>query len=220
MSITKQENELFRKWALSRQGFVADGLAGETAYLASDPKVVFVMKEVNDPGGGGWDQREFMRKGGRPQTWNNITRWVIGIRELEKDVAWKDVEEITEQQRIEALKSICAMNLKKSPGGSPTDNASLATIANEDKEYLNQQFSLYNADLVICCGAATSEIFHSVMELDSRPDWRTTQRGVWFHEYKPKKYIVEYSHPQARVQGYLLYYGLVDAVREIFAVSS
>jgi len=25
MSITKQENELFRKWALIRPGFVADG---------------------------------------------------------------------------------------------------------------------------------------------------------------------------------------------------
>jgi uracil-DNA glycosylase len=108
------------------------------------------------------------------------------------------------------------MNLKKSPGGSAADNATLASIAKEDREYLNQQFSLYNPDLVVCCGSVTSEVFHSVMELDSPPDWKTTTRGVWFHEYEPKKYIVEYSHPQARVQGYLLYYGLVDAVREIF----
>lgn len=218
MSITDKENELFEKWALSRPGFVGDGVADETAYLASDAKVVFVMKEVNDPGGGNWNQREFMRKGGRPQTWNNITRWVIGIRNLEEDIAWKNLGEITEQQRIDSLKSICAMNLKKSPGGSAADNETLATIAYEDKEYLKRQFSFYNADLVVCCGSATSEIFHSVIELDSRPNWKTTTRGVWFHEYPAKKYIVEYFHPQARIQGYLLYYGLIDAVREIFAL--
>jgi hypothetical protein len=217
MRIKREENELFRKWALGHSGFVADGVADGGAYLASDPKVVFVMKEVNDPGGGDWDQREFVRKGGRPQTWNNITRWAIGIRELDKDIAWKDLEEITEQQRIDALKSICAMNLKKSPGGSAADNVKVSRIAEEDRGYLREQFSLYNAHLVICCGSATSEIFHSVLELDSRPDWKTTTRGVWFHEYLPKKYIKEYSHPQARVQSYLLYYGLVDAVREIFA---
>ena len=67
MNITKLENELFRKWALSRKGFVADGVADETAYLASEPKVVFVMKEVNDPRGGNWDQRKFMREGARAQ---------------------------------------------------------------------------------------------------------------------------------------------------------
>ena len=215
MSITDKENELFQKWAGNRKGFVADGVADETAYLASVPKLMFVMKEVNDPGGGNWDQREFMRKGGRLQTWKNITRWVIGIRRLEQDIAWKDLEEISDQQRIEALRSICAMNLKKSPGGHTTDNDALAAIAEEDVEYINHQFSLYDADLVICCGSVTNDVFHSLIKLEAPPEWKITKRGIWFHEYRQRRYIISYSHPEARVQDCLLYYGLVDALREI-----
>ena len=49
--------------------------------MASSPSIVFILKEVNDPDGGGWDLRQFLRNNGdRPQTWNNVARWVHGIR--------------------------------------------------------------------------------------------------------------------------------------------
>ncbi|WP_305417770.1 hypothetical protein [Photobacterium leiognathi] len=54
MSITDKENNLFIEWKENRKGFVSDGLVSEQDYLNSDIKICIVLKEVNDPDGGGW----------------------------------------------------------------------------------------------------------------------------------------------------------------------
>jgi hypothetical protein len=215
MGITEKENELFIRWSANRPGFVMDGLPDERAFDASQPKIMFVMKEVEEPGGETGDYREFLRRGASPQPWNNIIRWVIGLRQLDEDISWNLFEQVSAQQRTGTLRSICVMHLKKTPDGHSTHNPALAITLQEDKEHLNEQFRLYEADLVICCGAATSDIFHSLITFDPPPVWKTTTRGIWYHEYGPQKYVIAYSHPGARVQDCLLCYGLIDAVREI-----
>jgi hypothetical protein len=192
-----------------------DGVPDETAFNASEPKIMFVMKEVEDLGEGTGDLREFLRRGASPQPWNHITRWVIGLRQLDEDIAWNLFEEVSVQHRSGTLGSICLMHLKKTPAGDSSHGPALTTTVQEDKKYLNEQFRLYDADLVICCGAATSDIFHSVITFDPPPVWQTTRRGIGFHEYGPQKYFVSYSYPEPRVQDCLLYYGLIDAAREI-----
>jgi hypothetical protein len=215
MSITEKENELFIRWSANRPGFIMDGVPDERAYQASEPKIVFVMKEVEDPGEGSGDHREFLRRGASPQPWNHITRWVIGLRQLDEDIAWNLFEDVSVQHRSGTLRSICVMHLIKTPAGHAAQNPGLESTEQEDKKNLNAQFRLYDADLVICCGAATSDIFHSLITFEPSPVWQTTKRGIRFHEYGPQKYVVSYSYPEARVQDCLLYYGLVDAVREM-----
>ncbi len=215
MSITEKENELFIRWSANRPGFIMDGVPDERAYQASEPKIMFVMKEVEDPGEGSGDHREFLRRGASPQPWNHITRWVIGLRQLDEDIAWNLFEDVSVQHRSGTLRSICVMHLIKTPAGHAAQNPGLESTEQEDKKNLNAQFRLYDADLVICCGAATSDIFHSLITFEPPPVWQTTKRGIRFHEYGPQKYVVSYSYPEARVQDCLLYYGLVDAVREM-----
>jgi len=215
MSIQQEEESLFAEWREKRPGFVADGVVDENAYLASSPKLLFILKEVNAPGGGDWDLRSFLRDGGRAQTWNNITRWVEGIRNIPSDFPWSNMETINETSRRLALQSIAAINLKKSPGGHTTDRATLAATAAEDRAFLNRQFGLYEPDIVLCCGSDTSDTFHRLVTLDHKPEWKSTRRGVWFHEFKPKRFIVQFAHPEARVADTLLFYGLIDAIREI-----
>ena len=115
MSISEQENTLFKEWSNKRDHFVTDGVVSEEDYKTSQIKLCFVLKEVNDPGpdGGGWDLREFIRDGARPQTWDNLTRWIIGIRGIDSDIKWSELENIEESDRKQTLLSICAMNLKK-----------------------------------------------------------------------------------------------------------
>lgn len=216
MGITEKENELFEEWAKDRKDLVKDGVMDEKSYEDTDIKILFVMKEVNDPGGGKWDLKKFIRDGALRQTWDNITRWVKGIRNLDKNLNWeKELATITPEQRKEILKSICVMNLKKSPGGYITDNDLLAKIATEDKEYLKKQFSLYNPDIIICCGSSTNYIFNSLIDFAKKLDWKMTSRGILFHEFSPDKYLISFAHPEARIQDCLLYYGLIDAVKEI-----
>ena len=214
MSIYQAEEQLFVQWQGSREGFVRDGVVSETDYLSSRPKIAFILKEVNDPDGGGWDLREFISEGGRPQTWDNITRWVYGIRNLNSIPDWDFYSEIKNDFRIETLKSICALNLKKSPGTHTTDHASLNAVANEDKDYINNQYSIYDPDLTICGG--TGDLFKWVAGHESK-EWRTTKRGIWWYERDNHKYVVAFAHPEARVQSPLLVYGLLDAIHEIYA---
>lgn len=215
MKLSEREDALFDRWRPLRPQFVADGAADEDAYFLSSRRLLFVLKEVNDPNGGNWDLRQFMREGGRPQTWDNITRWVEGIRMLPSDLPWSKVETIDHARRLRILRSIAAVNLKKSPGFHTADPRQLAIAASEDKFFLNEQVALYEPDLIICCGVG--KVFHWPVDLGVVPAWKRTSRGVEFHEYRPGRFVISYVHPQARVANNLLYYGLVDAVREIAA---
>lgn len=100
MSIYEAEEQLFQEWQENREGFVRDGVVSEEDYMASTPKIAFILKEVNDPGGGGWDLRKFVSEGGRPQTWNNIARWVYGIRNITSIPEWNLFENISKEFRI------------------------------------------------------------------------------------------------------------------------
>ncbi|MBF4296535.1 hypothetical protein EAY24_25145, partial [Vibrio anguillarum] len=105
-------------------------------------KICIVLKEVNDPDGGGWDLRKFLADGARAQTWNNVVRWVTGIRSPEREIPWKEFDVLSQEDRKSTLKSICAMNLKKSPGTHTADYASLNKVANEDRSFIKKQYAL------------------------------------------------------------------------------
>ena len=214
MNIYRTEEQLFTDWQRNRKRFVRDGVVSETDYTKSIPKIAIILKEVNDPGGGGWDLREFLSEGGRSQTWNNVARWVHGIRNIASLPNWDFYAEITNEFRIETLKSICAINLKKSPGTHTTDHASLNVCANEDKEFIRRQYSFYDPDITICGG--TGDLFKSVVGHNLH-EWHTTKRGIWWYKRDENKYVVHFSHPEARVHNPLLVYGLLDAIKEIFA---
>ena len=212
MSIYEDETNLFKSWIGKREGFVVDGVVSEEHYINSSLKRCFVPKEVNDDGGGGWDLRQFIRDGARWQTWDNISRWVKCISKLGKDVSWSELANITADDRKDMLKSICAMNPKKSPGGHTTIKASFNKVVAEDKEYIQKQYSIYNPDITVCCG--TGWDFRWALDLDNTEVYKTSRGISWFLNTQGKS-VVMFAHPSARVQDSLLIYGLVDAVREI-----
>nr|WP_086939388.1 hypothetical protein [Thaumasiovibrio occultus] len=212
MSIYDEENNLFSCWRGQREGFVADGIVSEEHYINSPLKLCFVLKEVNDKAGGGWDLRQFIRNGARWQTWDNISRWVKCVSKFDKDVSWSELANISEDDRKDTLRSICAMNLKKSPGGHTTIKASFNKVVDEDKEYIQKQYSLYNPDITVCCG--TGWDFRRASGLDKAEVYETSRGISWFLNSKGKA-VVMFAHPSARVQDSLLVYGLADAVREI-----
>lgn len=215
MSIRDEEKQLFNEWEKNRKGFVRDGVVSEHDYQTSSLKIVFILKEVNDPDGGGGDLRKFLSEGARPeprdQTWDNVTRWVRGIQNLPSIREWSFYEEITRDCRKETLKSIVAMNLKKSPGGHTTAPKTLAAAARANKDYIRRQYSLYDPDITICGGVG--ELFRKAV--GHRMKWQETTRGVRWYERNARKYVVSFSHPAARVTDSLLLYGLLDAVREM-----
>lgn len=223
--ILDKELELFEEWSKVRKGFSPDGVANEEEYLKSNIKLLFILKEVNDKKREGVDMKDFLYHGayGRPQTWENITRWIFGIKNIERHINWKEIEhrKFFNENRNHLLPTISAINLKKSPGGHTTNPIELIQIANEDKVFLNSQFKLYfdNSkvcpDIIIACGV--SDIFHGFVKMDIG-QWKITSRGVYYYEFKKGRYFIKYSHPEARVADNILYYPLVDSIREILNI--
>ncbi|MBV8801208.1 MAG: hypothetical protein JO208_15555 [Alphaproteobacteria bacterium] len=216
--LRQREEELFAEWRTSwpeheQSAFVTDGAVCPDEYENCSLKILLLLKEVNDPNGGGWCLREFLSEGGRSQTWNVVTRWLRSIRNPEATKQWKDIRVVTKGQRVRELQSVAAMNLKKYPGGHTSVGRTWREMVIRDREYVRRQFELYDADLVICCGSdVAGALKHTALPQD---DWAPTTRGVDYLEYKPGKFVIGYSHPEARVAENLLHYGLVDAVHEI-----
>ena len=211
MSIKQKETLLFEKWKQKRPKLVSDGLVDETSYLKSNLKIVLLLKEVNSADSD-WDLCDFIRKKAKDKyTWGKVSRWIYGIRNIEKDFGWKELQDISESYRQEMLNSIGVVNVKKEPGGHTSIKKTVAQYYKEDKDLILEQLSLYDADIIICCG-------ESVGCPIKITDWEVTSRGVSYGR-KGKQIVISYSHPVARCADYLLYYGLIDAVREILAIT-
>ena len=213
MSLRHREDALFADWLRVRDDFVPDGVIDEVEYLQSRVRVLMVLKENNGFYGG--DIRSLLRDGERTPTWLNVTRWLKGIGALPAEVPWTELESIdlTERQRL--LRSISVMNLKKSPGGHTAESRNVWRVAREDRMFLKRQFDLYDPHLIICCGSTTSACFHEVVLDGVAFDFCRTRRGVPYYARSTGRFVVEYPHPEARVQDNLLCYGLIDAVREV-----
>jgi hypothetical protein len=207
------EDRLFAEWKARREGVVRDGAVDPGRYVQSDPRVLLVLKEVNDNDGGGWDLRHFLQRGGRGQTWNTVARWMKGMAALDQDLPWDEVSEVDAGTRRRQLRRLCVMNLKKTPGGASSDANEIRRAAEMNSDLLNRQFRLYDPDIVICGG--TNEIFSDVIDAIDRDKQAQTRRSIWYNEFAPGKHLIAFYHPQARIRASFLYYGLIDAAREL-----
>jgi hypothetical protein len=207
------ETALFEEWRSVSPNMVTDGVVNPTSYCKQPNRVLLILKEVNSPGAGGWDLREYLRTGGREHTWNNVTRWLAAINNLPGATDWNEIIKITEEDRRAALSGLAAMNLKKVPGGHTAVPEQVANAAKDNTERLRRQFDLYQPHLTICCGVG--DLAYGVLFGSSGPGWQQTTRGIRYCEVEPNRFMIAYSHPEARVHAPLLIYGLVDAVKEI-----
>jgi len=156
--------------------------------------------------------RDYVRGGGRNQTWNNIARWTEGIYRLNEDIAWKELSADNEMRRKRYLPSICAVNLKKTSGGDTSIPDEIYKATEINMAMLREQLSFYNPDIMICCG--TSGPYSKYIEHFDDNDWKMTRHGVWYVR-KEKNIFVSFSHPEARTRDSFLYYSLIAAIREI-----
>ena len=203
------ENNFLDNWAASVPGFIRDGVANHEKYCSAPVKLVFVLKEVN--GGESWDLRDLLNKAERKETWNVVARWAKGIFNIEKDFTWNELSENNDEQRKEILPCICAVNLKKTSGKDVADNSVIRKTAIKNSVMLKEQISLYNPDIIVCCG--TDSAFTKAIGV--KPEWKMTTHGIWYYIEPTGTIVIAFSHPEARTKECILHYALIDAVRDI-----
>ena len=216
-TITEQQDQLFQELRQLDPSVIDDGIVDEAEYTAAPCRLMFVLKEVN--GGSGWSLRSHLKNGGRQQThdatWDNIARWAEGIFMLPRELAWAELEKGCKERRKAVLKKICAVNIKKTAGSYESHQKDIRLAAQEGAALLQKQLALYLPDLIICCG--TADEFTAACFPNEKPDWQMTTRGVWYYQHDGRT-VISFSHPAARVKDCYLYYALLDAVKEIFAL--
>ena len=203
------EKKLFEEWAEKRPGLVTDGVIDEEGYLNSEVKVLYILKEVH--GGKNWDLRSFVRKAEKGKTWNNVARWQYGIEHLNKDISWSSMPSINQVFRQKYLKNIAALNLKKASGGSRTASKELSLYSWSDRELLKRQISIYNSDIVVCCG--TGELVRDIGLFGSFYSWKTSSEGIRY-AIIDDKVIVSFTHPQASISAQSRFFDLRKTLRE------
>lgn len=217
MSIKERQDELFERWSAERPGFCRDGVVCEEFYKDANSKILVVLKEANG-NNETVDIVSWLRRfdgPGQDRVWDNVARWVYGIGRFveSKEIPdWHEIPAVDPEFKREQIKSICAMNLKKVPGGGTTEWKELDAAADNNKEFIKQQFEIYDPNLTIC--ANVGDLFMNAM--DYGEFCRTTRRGVRWHERENGKYVIDYWHPSNRGPNELLFYGLMDAVAEIY----
>jgi hypothetical protein len=219
-NIALKEKELFDEWRIKTSNLSEDGLIDYTSYINSKLKILYLLKEVNSEEG--FNLKDFVKQGGRTQTWDNIARWTYGILNHDKNFEWDEIEKIKNKDlRREWLKFIGVMNIKKTPGGHTANSKALWKGSSQGKDFLQRQFDLYyenketRPDIIIACGTETSNFFHEIVPFATDKYWLHTKRGVPYYEFETDNYFVKYAHPEARVSDNLLFYGLIDAIREL-----
>lgn len=216
MSIKSREKKIFEEYKKIFPNIISDGVVDENLFLNARYKIVYILKEVNSEGDP-WDLCKFLYdEGGRYQTWDNIARWTKGILNWETELNWSTLNDYNKdhnkERRLKYLKKIAAINLKKTQGGHTSSNKEIRKESPKYKDIIKQQIALYKPDFIICCG--TYNTFVDIYYEDVAIEPKETKRGVEYF-YDQDCIIINFSHPEARVNDAYLYYALIDAVREI-----
>lgn len=211
-------------------------------------KILFLLKEANDEKTNNqtdkdflknsWDLRSFIFTGAirdennerkNKLTIGNISRWTYGIKELAKtgDIPdWKNANQRGNKVgRLTHLKSICAVNLNKQPGGASSKEKKIKEYFEKyNKPFLSSQLALYaNSDIIICCGDIVKRLFVTLFKEIYGEEFKQQHvkmvDGVWTYQISNGPFIIGYYHPQQRsknITNEVLYTRLTNTVKEIY----
>ena len=197
--------ELFLRWKqeYNFSAFIKDGIVDENCYAS--PHVLFVLRDMNckternlcedlSGDGSGW------------KTWNNIGRWTKALL----DGSTEYPSDMSKEKRIEQLKRIAVLNLKKEGGDSRAVWNDLLDSVVKQRSFIYDEICLCDPDIIICCGLPSPEIKAGnatlLMEnvLYNHTEWekfssRKLDRVWWYYcsEINGKKVpVISFCHPQ------------------------
>ena len=146
---TKRLNELFAEWKQQRpeeaDRMCLDGIVCEKNYERTKPKLLFITKEPNNPEGPGFDFREWWSQEVKYAFTNRLCEWAYGI--------WNGFPPLSEFEakadKLEVIRSISFMNLKKVGGAGAVDRERIRSVTDRDKDLLRRQVKLIDPDVII-----------------------------------------------------------------------
>ena len=187
---------------------IADGIYDISEYLASNPKIMWILKEPYDdfdedgnPIGGGWFLNDAFdnENAWKNKTWQPIIYIVHGIKNR---CRWQDMDWIRDDiSMVDRLKEIAYINVSKMPNRTGSDdNYVHDEFIKYWKDIVNKQIILYKPDVIIC--GNTYWMIHDKLESEILSSESVVIDGVNIaNVHTTKDYsIIDTYHPNQKVK--------------------
>jgi len=152
----------YRKRGIEPSRMCRDGVLAPEEYTSAHPRLLFVMKEVNDLEGG--SLQKLLRDGPVHQMWHAVSRWAAGL--LNGFPPFEDIDTYAVIKR--SLKKVASINLKKTSGKARSNMSVVGAYSFIDRHLLRRQIQEIGPQLVIACG--TWDVLVWLLELEVDPD--------------------------------------------------
>jgi len=204
------ESRLFKEWlatgTVNKEKFTDDGIVSAEHFGFWNPRIVFVLKEVNTDHCNGFSLRSFLAAGAKNEggykdgsrTWAPIQRW---LAKYGREIDCSGKIQVGQNNRKTVLRTIAAINLNKLPGGSTTDNAQLAVDAKSQGDLIRKQVETYYGKPTVfaCCGTPVFGLFAELMGIPKDSTVRID--GIDFRNIAENVYAFNVGHhPNRSVQ--------------------
>lgn len=182
---------------------IPDGIVNLDNYLASDIKIMWILKEANDihEDGviyGGYDMRASLNEktisteGKWRSTFNPIIYASYGIQNNFQQ--WDDMgNTYLNQEVLNAIKKIAFINLKKMPGNAVSDMAEIKDSYEKQKNIVLKQIEVYKPDVII--GGNTLQIIAKDLDIELKIKYPIDIA------IKGEQLFINAYHPNNRVKG-------------------
>lgn len=226
-SLKDRENSLFDEWKkklVMDKPFVRDGLMDEDKYLASQKRVVFILKEAW--GGNEFDLREgalkysFSGWGRSRQTWRTVIAWAYGLLRFDEISSDEIKEYLTDKDRWnKTLRTIGVINFNKTPSATGVSSDKklweVALRGEENAKFLKRQWDIYNADIAVCGSDISFCAMQQALGVPEEEIRSTRRRGTRYWRQPSGQVFIEACHPATRCPEELKWFMVFDAMQDI-----
>lgn len=193
--------------------FISDGAVNADAYQKSNPKIVFFLKEAysknNDEN---WSLTDWLNGGAMTKMWSTVSEWTYGIRNTTSSTI-PQKPRLTRGEKIDLLKTIAIVNVKKSNGKSTSTYADLLNFVKSDLLYLKKELEILSPDIIVC--GNNSSLLRAIYGANIQKD-KVDSTGLIDADFMRQNgyalidnhIIVDFYHPANQYPSILNYYSI------------
>jgi hypothetical protein len=150
MTKNQQLDKLFEEWRSYfreyKDCFISDGIVDDNLFEEQKNKLLFIGKEANDPRNQSWDYRALIKQNLKYKYNLRIAEWSYGIL---NDFPNFDSIHRNHDLKIETIKKIALLDVKKSGGSGKCNNGSLLNNILANLSFLHRQIDIIKPDIII-----------------------------------------------------------------------
>jgi len=194
MQKTAQNDLLHAKWEASNPlyvgKFIRDGIINEELYDSSPERILFIMKEPNNPTQQAGDFREWFKIEQTHSFTFRLMEWSYGILNdfPPYDEVWKDRTKLNQ-----ALFAVAFMNLKKTGGKGKSDWYEMTRHLREDKLFILEQIKIIEPTVIIT-GFSWKELRDGLFE---GVKWTKSGYDIEVGDFNGVP-VIDFYHPSSR----------------------